>query len=127
MFVLDTSVLIPIRDRDPEIIAHVHTFGGPLMLSVLSLVELESGVHRKPELASFRRTRLETMLTGMTILPFTAIEARAYGELVEVAGSSRRKLLDRMIAVQALCADAALVTRNPHDFADVVGLKVLAI
>jgi predicted nucleic acid-binding protein len=43
---------------------------------------------------------------------------------VASAGYSRRKLLDRMIAAQALVHRATLVTFNP-DFSDVPGLSSL--
>ena len=41
------------------------------------------------------------------------------------AGYSRRKLLDRMIAAQALVHRATLVSFNPDDFSDVPGLSSL--
>ena len=41
------------------------------------------------------------------------------------AGYSRRKLLDRMIAAQALVHRATLVTFNPDDFSDIPGLSLL--
>jgi predicted nucleic acid-binding protein len=46
--------------------------------------------------------------------------------IVEAAGYSRRKLLDRMIAAQALVHRATLVTQNPNDFQDVPGPGLLA-
>lgn len=49
----------------------------------------------------------------------------AYRTIVEAAGSSRRKILDRMIAAQALVHRATLVTRNPDDFRDVLGLNLV--
>lgn len=56
-----------------------------------------------------------------------AIHVRdAYGRIVAHAGYSRRKLLDRMIAAQALVHRAALVTLNADDFTDVPGLKLEA-
>lgn len=50
----------------------------------------------------------------------------AYRAIVEVAGSSRRKILDPMIAAQALVHRAALVTRNAADFQDIPGLVLVA-
>lgn len=124
MLLLDTSVLIPLRDNDLALSEAVAALGGPFAMSVVSQVELEGGVLRKPELAHFRRARLDAMCMGMAILPFTPEVARAYGQIVTAAGYSRRKLIDRMIAAQALVAGATLVTLNPDDFADVAGLKV---
>jgi predicted nucleic acid-binding protein len=57
---------------------------------------------------------------------FDGAAADAYGTIVAHAGYSRRKLLDRMIAAQALVHRATLVTMNPDDFADVAGLTVVA-
>ena len=39
---------------------------------------------------------------------------------------ARRKLLDRVIAAQAIVHRATVVTMNPDDFADIPGLDVLA-
>lgn len=52
--------------------------------------------------------------------------ADAYRAIVEAAGYSRRKILDRMIAAQALAPRAALVTRNAADFQDIPGLVLVA-
>jgi predicted nucleic acid-binding protein len=43
------------------------------------------------------------------------------------AGYSRRKLLDRMIAAQALVHHAVLLTRNVADFSDIPELRVRAV
>jgi predicted nucleic acid-binding protein len=50
---------------------------------------------------------------------------RTYGAIVASAGCSRRKLLDRMIAAQALVHRATLVTFNPDHFSGVPGLSSL--
>jgi predicted nucleic acid-binding protein len=48
-----------------------------------------------------------------------------YLRIVETTGFSRRKVLDRMIAAQALVHRATLITRNAADFRDVPGLQIL--
>jgi len=58
-------------------------------------------------------------------LAFDDLTAKTYGAIVASAGYSRRKLLGRMIAAQALVHRATLVTFNPDDFSDVPGLSSL--
>ena len=60
------------------------------------------------------------------MLAFDDAAADAYRGIVEAVGYSRRKLLDRMIAAQALVHRATLVTQNAADFSDVLGLDLLA-
>ena len=123
---LDTNIVIRLRDGDAEIAGKVAALEGAVLLSVVSRVELEGGVYRDPSLADLRRRRLDAILAAMQVLAFDDAAADAYGAIVEAAGYSRRKLLDRMIAAQALVHHATLVTQNPADFQDIPGLDVLA-
>jgi predicted nucleic acid-binding protein len=59
-------------------------------------------------------------------VPFDEPAADAYRAIVEAAGYSRRKLLDRMIAATAIVHRAVLVTRNADDFQDIPGLRLEA-
>ena len=59
------------------------------------------------------------MLSAIPALAFDDLAAKTYGAIVASAGYSRRKLLDRMIAAQALVHRATLVTFNPDDFSDI--------
>jgi predicted nucleic acid-binding protein len=125
-YLLDTSIAIGLRDDDPAIVARAKALGPGLVLSIVTRVELEGGVYRDPLNADIRRRRLDILLAALPVLPFDADAAEAYGAIVREAGYSRRKLLDRMIAAQAIVHDATLVTLNPVDFADIPGLKLLA-
>jgi predicted nucleic acid-binding protein len=60
-------------------------------------------------------------------LAFDDAAAAAYGRIIAGTSYSRRKVINRMIAAQALVHRATLVTLNPADFADVPGLTVLAL
>ncbi len=123
-WVLDTSVLTPFRDGDERVTEKLLALNGQRLMSIVSRVELEGGVAREPANQASRRLALDLLLTGIKVLPFGDEDAEIYGKIVEKAGYSRRKILDRMIAAQALMADAILVTFNPEDFADIPDLKV---
>ena len=125
-FLLDTNVVIRLRDGDAAITEKVAALDGAILLSIISRVELEGGVHRDPSQAGLRRPRLDAILAALPVLAFDDAAADAYRMIVETAGYSRRKLLDRMIAAQALVHRATLVTQNPADFQDVLGLDLLA-
>jgi tRNA(fMet)-specific endonuclease VapC len=125
-FLLDTNVAIHLRDGDPRITQQVAALDGAIVLSIVTRVELEGGVYRSPSDAPIRRARLDTLLTAIPVLAFDEAAATMYGEIVARSGYSPRKLLDRMIAAQALVHRATLVTMNPGDFADIASLDVLA-
>ena len=124
-YLLDTNVAIHLRDGTSDVIANVAALEGAVLLSVVSRVELEGGVYRDPAQAHLRRPRLDAILEILPVLAFDDAAADAYRTIVEAAGYSRRKLLDRMIAAQALVHRATLVTLNGADFQDVPGLTLL--
>ena len=125
-FLLDTNVLIHLRDGDATITSRVASLDGAVMMSVISRVELEGGVYRDLLQAEVRRPRLEAILATLPVLAFDDAAADAYRLIVASSGYSRRKLLDRMIAAQALVHRATMVTQNPRGFEDIPSLDVLA-
>jgi tRNA(fMet)-specific endonuclease VapC len=121
---LDTSVAIYLRDRNDVFLAQLAELGERPTLSVVTLVELEGGIHGTPEHSAMRRNRVEEMISRMAVLPFERSCVSAYGAIVEAAGFSRRKVIDRMIAATALVHGLRLITLNGTDFADVPGLAL---
>lgn len=124
-YILDTSIAVLLRDGDADTLARLDALAGDVSISVVTRVELEGGVYREAALSPQRRFRLDLLLATLPTLSFTDAHAQAYGQIVATAGYSRRKLLDRMIAAQALVHRATLVTLNPGDFSDVPGLKLV--
>lgn len=124
-YILDTNIAIHLRDGDPLVTGKIAGLEGAVLLSIITQVELEGGVHREPSEAGIRRARLDVMLDALPVLAFDAEAASAYRGIVEAVGYSRRKILDRMIAAQALAHRATLITRNAADFRDVPGLPLL--
>ena len=124
-FMLDTSVAIDLRDGVPEVREKAARLSGPVLISVIARVELEGGLYRGLPDFERRRARLVELLAPLPAPAFDDACAEAYRSIVEYAGYSRRKILDRMIAAQALVFDATLVTRNGDDFRDIPGLELL--
>lgn len=123
-YLLDTNVAIRLRDGDVTITSKVAGLDDAILMSIVTRVELEGGIYREPVDAPLRRARLDALLSAIPTLAFDDDAASKYGTIVANAGYSRRKLLDRMIAAQALVHRATLVTMNPDDFTDVVGLEL---
>ena len=124
-YILDTNVAIHLRDGDAATVGRVAGLTDAVLISMITRVELEGGVYRDRADASTRRARLDVVLSAIPALAFDDAAANAYARIVAQSGYSRRKLLDRMIAAQALVHRATLVTMNPGDFADIAGLQVL--
>ena len=121
---LDTSVAILLRDSDSEADLRLKSLDLLPALSIVTQVELEGGVVAKPALAAKRRAAVDLLLAALPILPFDADCVAAYRRIVETAGFSRRKIIDRMIAATALVHDLSLITLNRTDFADIPGLRL---
>lgn len=124
-YLLDTNVLIHLRDGEPEVSRKIAALEGAVLISIISQIELEGGVYRDPSESHIRRPRLDAILASLPILSFDAAAALAYRQILAASGYSRRKMLDRMIAAQAMVHQATLVTLNPADFIDIPGLVVL--
>lgn len=123
-FLIDTNIAILLRDREPATSTRIGTVTGDAFISVVTHVELEGGVFRKPDLAAERRVSLDLLLQSLTVLAFEDECLKAYRGIVETSGFVRQRILDRMIAATALVHGLPLITCNGNDFRDVPGLEL---
>lgn len=93
-------------------------------MSILTVVELEAGLHRAGDDLAAYRARLDAIFCEFQVLPLGPAEAVIYAGIVERCGYSRRRIIDRLIAATAIAADATLITMNGADFRDIPGLKL---
>lgn len=121
---LDTSVAILLRDGEPAAVERLARSSARLLLSVISLVELEGGIRRDPSEAAIRRERMDGLLRTIEVLPFTKEVVTVYGELVGRLGFSRPQIMGRLIAAHALHASAGLATSNLRHFTAIPDLDV---
>jgi tRNA(fMet)-specific endonuclease VapC len=121
---LDTSVAILLRDADSDADMRLEELDSLPALSIVSQVELEGGVVAKPAMAVKRRAAVDILLAALPVLPFDADCVAAYRQIVQTAGFSRRKVVDRMIAATALAHNLSLITLDRRDFSDVPGLRL---
>ncbi|MDP1555622.1 MAG: PIN domain-containing protein [Hyphomonas sp.] len=123
--IIDTNVAIHLRDGDAGVTKRLAELGDGVLMSIVTRVELEGGIYRVPELSAIRRARLDVIIADIPALAFDDLAAGFYAAILAEAGYSRRKILDRMIAAQALAHRATLITMNAEDFSDIPGLDLL--
>ena len=123
-YLLDTNIAIHARDGTEAILDRLSRHAGEVLLSALSLAELERGVYRDSRFTAIRRSRLEVLLRGLPVIPFDAAAAVAYGKIIAHCGWAKGRDYDRMIAAHAISTSCILVTNNESDFRDVPGLEI---
>src|ERR1700761_7507104 len=108
-YIIDTNIAIHLRDGDREVGRRIFDRGDAPAISLITLVELEGGVHANPALAAVRRARIDAMLTEMRVMAMDAAVVAGYGDIVRQLGYSRTRLIDRLIAATAILHDLPLV------------------
>ncbi|AMJ63082.1 type II toxin-antitoxin system VapC family toxin [Bosea sp. PAMC 26642] len=123
-FLLDTNVVIDARDGVRSVLRKMIEHEGAVLVSALSIAELQRGLSSNHQDASGRRIRLEKLLANLPVVAFGKAQAEAYGAILSAQGWVRSRDFDRMIAGHAISLGATLVTNNERDFRDIPGLKV---
>jgi predicted nucleic acid-binding protein len=125
-YILDTSIVIMLCDTNTDVLTKVAELDEEVFLSIITQAELINGIYKYPTLTHLRKQRVDTILASYAVLDFDKITIDQYETIIAACGFSRRKILDRMIAAQALVANATLITLNPNDFSDIPNLKLVS-
>ena len=114
-YMLDTNVVSHImQGRDAELLAHLTKVPvGQVVMSSVTLAELEYGLHRKGRPARLRNA-LTQVLLRIDVLPWDEDVATCYGEFCATLEAQGINLsdFDMMIAAHAVAVNAILVSRD---------------
>ncbi|BCO29494.1 tRNA(fMet)-specific endonuclease VapC [Rhodoferax lithotrophicus] len=125
-YMLDTNVVSHImQGRDAELLARLTQVPvGQVVMSSVTLAELEYGLHRKGQPVRLRNA-LTQVLLRIDVLPWDEDVATCYGEFCATLEAQGINLsdFDMMIAAHAVAADSTLVSRDKA-FAQVNGERL---
>ena len=125
-FMLDTNICIYLmKHQPPQVRARfAECYVGDVVISAITLAELEFGVARSGDAAMHNQAVLDSLLEDIPVAPFDSPAARAYGPLRAADRERSKDALDELIASHALSLGATLVTNNEADFRGFGGLTV---
>lgn len=127
MWLLDTSVCVPLINRTDKTLADRLLDHAPGSICLCSVVkaELAFGAHNSTRVAE-NLTRVERFCSAFPSLPFDDDAASHYGVIRTLLRREGRQIgaNDLMIAAIALAGSIRLVTRNCDEFSRVPGLEV---
>ncbi|NOV24365.1 type II toxin-antitoxin system VapC family toxin [Cupriavidus necator] len=124
-YMFDTNMCIYLMKNQPPQVAErfAQCFEGDVVLSAISLAELEYGVTTSCDPQGARRA-LQALIGRVPVLPVNAAAARAYGPVRAATRERKADALDKLIAAHAIAEDLTMVTRNVGDFGAYPGLRV---
>jgi len=125
-YMLDTNICIYLmRHQPPQVRARfTECFVGDVVISAITLAELEFGVACSESARSANETALTNFLQNILVAPFEGRAAKAYGPLRAAQPDRNKDALDKLIAAHAVSLGVTLVTNNEADFLGFQGLKV---
>lgn len=125
-YMLDTNICIYLmKHQPPQVRARfAECYVGDVVISAITLAELEFGVACSCEAQAHNRDVLDSLLEDIVVVPFDRGAARAYGPLRAANRERQKDALDKLIASHALSLGVTLVTNNEADFRGFGGLTV---
>lgn len=125
-YMLDTNICIYLMKHQPPQVRErfAECFVGDVVISAITLAELEFGVACSGESLSRNRAALDSLLEDILVESFDGQAARTYGPLRAANRERNKDALDKLIASHALALDVTLVTNNEADFRGYAGLRI---
>ena len=121
-YLIHTNIAIHARDGSEIVLDKLAAHDGAILLSALSLAELQRSLYKNSAYTPLRRARLDVLMMNIPVLPFDASAAEIYGQIIAQCGWVKGRDYDRMIAAHAISSGSVLVTNNEADFRDIPGL-----
>ena len=125
-YMLDTNICIYLMKHHPVEVQERfdECFVGDVVISTITLAELEFGVACSGQTESSNRSALDSFLEEIPVAPFEADAARSYGPIRAARRDRTQGALDKLIAAHAISLGVILVTNNEADFATYPALSV---
>ena len=125
-YMLDTNICIYLmKHQPPQVRARfAECFVGDVVISAITLAELEFGVARSGDAQAHNQALLDSLLQDILVAPFEADAARAYGPLRAAHRERNRDALEKRVASHAMSLGVTLVTNNEADFLGLTGLAI---
>jgi len=125
-YMLDTNICIYLmKHQPPQVRARfAECFVGDVVISAITLAELEFGVACSGNARSANEAALANFLQDIPVAPFEARAASAYGPLRAMQRERNKDALDKLIAAHAVALGVTLVTNNEADFRSFKELRV---
>jgi tRNA(fMet)-specific endonuclease VapC len=117
-FMLDTNICIYLMKHQPVEVRQrfEQCFVGDVIISAITLAELEYGVASSGSSETQNRDALKGFLQEIQVAPFDAVAANVYGPTLFANRERNRDALDKLIASHAIALGVTLVTNNEADF-----------
>lgn len=125
-FMLDTNICIYLMKHNPPEVAarFAQCYVGEVVISAITLAELEYGVSCSGVNAAKNKKALEQLLEDIEVSDFDASAAGIYGPMRLATRDRKRDALDKLIAAHAIALNVALVTNNEADFVGYPNLHI---
>jgi tRNA(fMet)-specific endonuclease VapC len=126
-YMLDTNICIHMMKHNPTVLSAFNAKKDDgVVISAITLAELEFGVCNNTTYYEKNRTKLLSLLTLVDVLPFDAAAAAEYGIIYADLTQRRSQIgkMDAEIAAHAKSLNLIVATNNTGEFSRVNGLIV---